>query len=189
MLYSDDELFDILNEDGSRTGTVVTRGEAHRTGALHGSVHIWVVRGRLDGIEVLLQRRAKDKDSFPDCYDAASTGHINAGEDCLSAAVREIGEGTGISAKPAELILLEKRRVSEDNVFHGKRFINNEITWVYLYRGEVRENELCHEQTEISALEWFSGEALQAAMKENDPRFCIDPKELELVLSCFRDID
>ena len=38
------ELFDILNEDGSKTGVVKERGVAHREGALHGTVHIWIVR-------------------------------------------------------------------------------------------------------------------------------------------------
>ena len=99
-MYSDNELFDILNEKGEKTGQTMPRGEVHRTGALHGSVHIWVIRRRLEGSEVLLQKRAHDKDSYPDCYDAASTGHIDAGEDSLAAAVREVGEELGLKVSP-----------------------------------------------------------------------------------------
>ena len=64
-MYSDEELFDIRDESGARTGEQMPRGEVHRTGALHGSVHIWVIRGRLRGFEVLVQKRAEDKDSYP----------------------------------------------------------------------------------------------------------------------------
>lgn len=38
------ELFDILNEDGTRSGLVRERGVAHREGSLHGTVHTWIVR-------------------------------------------------------------------------------------------------------------------------------------------------
>ena len=38
------ELFDILNEDGTKTGLVRERGVAHREGSLHGTVHTWIVR-------------------------------------------------------------------------------------------------------------------------------------------------
>ena len=187
-MYTDNELFDILNEKGERTGETMPRSEAHRTGALHGSVHIWVLRRRLEGTEVLLQKRAEDKDSFPSCYDAAATGHIDSGEDTVSAAVRETREEIGISAKPAELIPLFRKRVSEDNIFHGKRFINNEITWVYLYAGEVSDGELIREEAEISELRWFDSKELSEALARKAEGFCVDPQELAQVLKCADDM-
>ena len=68
------ELFDILNEDGSKTGVVKERGVAHREGALHGTVHIWIVRENdKSGYDVLLQKRSDNKDSYPGCYDKFGT--------------------------------------------------------------------------------------------------------------------
>lgn len=183
-MCADNELFDILNESGDKTGQTMERGEVHRTGALHGSVHIWVIRRRLEGLEVLLQKRAPDKDSYPDCWDAASTGHINAGEDSLSAAVREVGEELGIKAASSELIPLFSRRVKEDNVFNGRRFINNEITRVYLLRRDIRDEELKPEQEEISELKWFGAQQLRELPKSGAEGFCVDYGELSEVLSC-----
>lgn len=183
-MYSDDELFDILNESGEKTGQTMPRGEVHRTGALHGSVHIWVIRRRLEGLEVLLQRRAHDKDSYPDCYDAASSGHINAGEDSLSAAVREVSEELGLNVSPSEIIPLFKQRVREDNVFRGKRFINNEVNRVYLLRRDIRDEEVDFEREEISELKWFGAERLTELLKENAKGFCVDIEELQEVLGC-----
>ena len=70
-MYSDDELFDVLNDSGERTETTKRRGDIHRDGDWHASVHIWIARRRISGMEFLLQKRADDKDSFPGCWDAA----------------------------------------------------------------------------------------------------------------------
>ena len=43
------ELFDVLNEDGSRSGIVRERGVVHCEGSLHPTVHIWIVKEREDG--------------------------------------------------------------------------------------------------------------------------------------------
>lgn len=64
-MYSDDELFDVLNDSGERTETTKRRGDIHRDGDWHASVHIWIARRRISGMEFLLQKRADDKDSFP----------------------------------------------------------------------------------------------------------------------------
>ena len=36
------ELFDVIDEDGNKTGQVKERGVAHRDGTLHATVHIWI---------------------------------------------------------------------------------------------------------------------------------------------------
>lgn len=188
-MYSDGELFDILDETGARTGEVMPRGEVHTTGALHGSVHVWLVSGAGADAHVLLQKRAADKDSFPSCLDAACTGHIDSGEEPLAAAVRELSEEIGVQALPSELIPLFRRRVSEDNVFHGKRFINNEITWVYLYRGGFALSELRFEKAEISALEELPAQELRRRLREGGDGLCIDRDEFEEVMRCAEDMN
>ncbi|MGN1338805.1 MAG: NUDIX domain-containing protein [Oscillospiraceae bacterium] len=187
-MYSDDELFDVLTEDGEHTGQRKRRGDIHRDGDWHASVHIWAARRRLGGMEFLLQKRADSKDSFPGCFDAASTGHIDAGEDAISAAVRELYEEMGIRARPSELVLLFRRKVSEDNVFHEKRFLNNEIKWVFLYRGTISEHSIHFEQEEISAVCWQSAAEIKPALEENDPRYCIDLSEFREVVRCAEDV-
>lgn len=187
-MYSDDELFDVLTSGGDRTETTKRRGDIHRDGDWHASVHIWIARRRLGGMEFLLQKRAEDKDSFPGCWDAASTGHIDAGEDPITAAIRELGKEVGIKARPSELVLLCRRKVSEDNVFHGKRFLNNEIKWVFLFKGLVCENTLRFEKEEISALDWHAAADIKHALEHKDPRYCIDLREFREVQRCADDI-
>ena len=74
------ELFDILEEDGSKSGIVRERGVTHWEGSLHPTVHIWIVREREQGAyDVLLQKRSARKDSYPGCYDISAAGHVTAG--------------------------------------------------------------------------------------------------------------
>ena len=76
----------------------------HRDGDLHRTVHMWVVRKREDGgIDVLLQKRSKDKDSYPGCYDISSAGHVQAGDEFENAALRELEEELGIKALREDL--------------------------------------------------------------------------------------
>lgn len=61
------ELLDIVDEDGEPTGVTVDREVAHRDGIRHRTSHVWLVRkGPTNALEVLLQKRAADKDAFPE---------------------------------------------------------------------------------------------------------------------------
>ena len=73
------EYFDIRDKNGDITGEVKERSLVHQDGDLHGTVHIWVVRKTTTGYDVLLQKRSATKDSFPECYDISSAGHVEAG--------------------------------------------------------------------------------------------------------------
>lgn len=75
------------------------RSEAHRLGLRHRTSHVWLVPARKNGVlEVLLQKRSDEKDSFPGCYDISSAGHIPAGQGFVDSALRELKEELGVTA-------------------------------------------------------------------------------------------
>ena len=57
-----------------------------------------------------LQKRALTKDSFPGRYDTSSAGHIQAGDEPLKSAMRELKEELGIAAKPEQLQFVDTFR-------------------------------------------------------------------------------
>ena len=128
------EYFELLNQRGEKLGRIKEREAVHRDGDIHGASHIWVVRRGEKGDEVLLQKRRPDKDSFPGCLDTSCAGHMTAGEDFVSTALRELGEELGLTAAPEDLIFLERRYVEGEHVFHGRPFRNHEVFDVYLLR-------------------------------------------------------
>jgi isopentenyldiphosphate isomerase len=104
---SDDggELFPLVTEAGERIG-VATRAQCHADPALlHPSIHVVVVAA--DGL--VWQLRGPRKDSAPLHWDHACSGHVGVDEDDAGAALRELAEELGVSARAADLVLLGRR--------------------------------------------------------------------------------
>ena len=78
---------------------------------MHRAVHILVFNRKGD---CLLQKRSMLKDRLPGVWDSSAAGHLNAGEDYLPAAVRELEEELGLRAEPSQLELLAKLSASPD---------------------------------------------------------------------------
>ena len=72
------EFFDIVDETGQPTGEIISRDEAHQKGTLHRTAHVWLVKKKPTGYDILLQKRSEEKDSYPGMYDTSSAGHISA---------------------------------------------------------------------------------------------------------------
>lgn len=68
------EILDIVDENGEPTGETVEREFAHADGIRHRTSHVWLARKRNGRAEILLQKRAENKDSYPGCYDISSAG-------------------------------------------------------------------------------------------------------------------
>ena len=68
------EIFDIIDENGNPTGKTVTREKAHTDGIPHRTAHIWIIRKKDGRVQVLLQKRSMNKDSFPGKFDTSSAG-------------------------------------------------------------------------------------------------------------------
>ena len=72
---------------------VMPRSEVHRLGLMHRSVHILVFNSAR---ELFIQKRSMRKDSNPGLWDSSAAGHVDAGEDYLACAQRELGEELGL---------------------------------------------------------------------------------------------
>lgn len=174
------ELFDILNEDGSKTGIVKERGVSHREGALHGTVHIWIVRKNdKSGYDVLLQKRSANKDSHPGCYDISSAGHISAGDERMESALRELWEELGLSVQPEHLESFGTTHVKFEKTFYGKRFRDNEISSDFVYRQPVDIDKLNLQESEVSEVRWMDYEECRQKVAQGSMPNCINPEEFE----------
>ena len=116
------EIFDIIDENGNPTGKTVERSIAHAEGIRHRTAHIWIIRRKNGRTEILLQKRSRNKDSFPGKFDTSSAGHIQAGDEPLESALRELKEELGIHAVPEDLQFAGKFPISFAKEFHGKMF-------------------------------------------------------------------
>lgn len=167
------ELLDICDEFGVPTGKTVERSVAHREGINHRTAHVWVVRVRDERVEVLLQKRALNKDSFPGRYDTSSAGHIKAGDEPLSSAIRELYEELSIKCAEEDLIEIGKFNVEYDKVFNGKMFKDRECAFVYIYKNEIDIESLKLQEEEIIDVKWFDIDTLEEALNNRDTTFCV----------------
>lgn len=176
------ELFDVCNEEGEPVGRIVERSHAHAEGICHRTAHIWVVR-MVDGIyQVLLQKRAENKESFPGCYDTSSAGHIQSGDEPLESAIRELGEELGIHAEPEQLTYVGKFHIHYEKEFHGHLFKDNEVSFVFCYREPVDIEKLTLQKEELDAVEWFTIQEVYEACRTQNPQFCVPIEGLETLM-------
>ena len=176
------ELFDILNEDGTKSGIVRERGVAHREGSMHATVHMWIVRkNQKSGYDVLLQKRSACKDSNPGCYDISSAGHVGAGDDSLESAVREMSEELGLSVSPDELHYIGVHHGAFEAEFYGKLFRDNELSSVYVYTKPVEIKDLTLQESEVEEVIWMDYEECMRKVADGTLPNCIYEDEFRMV--------
>ncbi len=95
-----DELFDVVDEN-DQVLKQETREVVHRDGLTHRAVHLFVFNKRK---EVFLQKRSRLKDVHPRLWDSSAAGHVNAGEDYETTAVRELEEELGVKNEAVQEI-------------------------------------------------------------------------------------
>ena len=148
-----EELVDILDEDGGRIG-VKTKREAHTQGLWHKAIHIWIYNSKG---EVLLQKRAMTKSTLPGVWDTSVAGHLSAGESFEDAAVRELYEELGVSAKSEELKEVVNRKAVYTDPEQG--YYNREFVQVYLYGLDELPTKL--QKEEVDAVRFISIDRLE----------------------------
>ncbi len=128
-----DELFDIVNEDGSPTGITKRRADVHRDGDWHRAIHIWVWGVDDDGPYILMNQRGRHKDTWPLALDATVGGHLGAGE-TVEDAYREVEEEIGVPVDPARLHYLYTR--ARESNGHIPGIIDRERQEIFLLRDD-----------------------------------------------------
>ena len=167
------EYFDIVDENGLPVGGTVNRAEAHEKGIQHRTAHIWVVEKTDNGYKVLLQKTSAEKESFPAMYDTSSAGHIQAGDEPLESAQRELFEELGIKADAADFSYAGKFHIKYEKEFHGNLFRDNEVAFVYVYEKPVDIDTLCLQIEEVEEVRWFDIEEVFEGCKHRDGTFCV----------------
>lgn len=169
------EFFDILDEQGNKTGKTKARTEVHRDGDWHKAVHIWIVN---DKDEILLQKRSPNKDSYPNMWDISSAGHLTAGDDSLQGAIREIKEELGVDVTPSQLKLIGVRKKADK---YSQTFINNEFNDVYLLRLSLDLDKITLQEDEVSEVKYIPINKFRSMIKTRDKTLLMHDDEFEML--------
>ena len=172
------ECLDVVDENGLPTGETVDREIAHRTGIWHRTSHLWLMRKKDGRTQILLQKRAAHKDSYPGCYDISSAGHIPAGVDYKPSAVRELKEELGVDANAEEFLFCGDRKIVMDACFHGKPFHDRQHSRVFLLWLDLPEKAFRVDPNEVESVCWMDFEACCQGVEQNRFLHCIALEEL-----------
>ncbi len=161
--HGSEEYFDILDENGNKTGRTKLRSEVHRDGDWHRAVHIWAVN---DKGEILLQRRAPNKDTHPNFWDISAGGHLQAGDDPLTGAAREVKEEIGLDIPLTDFQPLCEHHSSAQP---HPGFINNSFYNSYIIRTNKTLTDMTRQESEVSELKFVPFLEFKTMVENNDP--------------------
>jgi 8-oxo-dGTP pyrophosphatase MutT (NUDIX family) len=159
------EMLEVVDENGQVVG-IESREKIHKEGLLHKEVHVIFVTPQK---EIIFQRREKDKASWPDKLDATAGGHVDPGEDFLSAAIREAVEETSIDIKKEELVFGGVVRTS---VFEPHTGVTNNVirnVYGYLFTGDLSDLKI--EEGKIIEFVKYDFESLKNLNDEEKIKF------------------
>lgn len=174
------EYIDILNEKGEFTGERATRVEVHKRGYWHRVIHILLINSNK---EILLQKRAKNKEKNPNLWDISCSGHLSSGDTSIIGAMREFEEELGIKADKQNMNLIHTIRKS---YVPREGFIENEIQDVYVYKADININNIVMQKEEVSEVKYVPFEIYVKKILSNSKEFVDRGKEYKEVIEKIR---
>ncbi len=145
----------IVDENDQPVGSA-TKQEAWDKGLIHRCVRVVVENA---AGQILLQHRTLTKDIFPNCWDTAAAGHVDAGEDYDAAVVHEIDEELGLKG----LALTEMGTYRSDETIDGRRFNR----FARVYRATSEETPTQFEVGKIDGWRWFTIQDIKELIKNH----------------------
>ncbi len=139
---------------------VGTGRDAREKGIIHRISRVFLFNSRG---ELLITKRADHISSLPGKWDQSAAGHVDEGEDYLTAAKRELEEEVGV--KNIELTEKGKFFTNEKDQ-PGKIVKRFNMLYIGEYDGEVKPNA-----EEVSQIRWISNEELSAWMEKHPQDF------------------
>lgn len=158
------EFIDVLDERRNKVGIVRNRELVYKNGDWHKTVHIWLINSKN---ELLIQKRAKDKQTFPNLWAISIAGHVISGETSIEAALREIKEEIGIDVNPNDLkLIFTIKRIQEYK--NGFLHVHDDV---YLFKYDLDLYNTKIQKEELTDIRFINYKELEERLINKDPSF------------------
>jgi len=149
------ELWDILDENGDKTGRLHERGKPMQQGDYHLVVQIWIMNSKGN---FLISKRSPSTTGWAGMWQTTG-GSAVAGDDSLTTALKETVEEIGITLDPknGQLFKHYKTPHTKDNTFYD----------VWLFRQDVDISTIALQPDETCDAMWASKETIKQMVIEN----------------------
>ncbi len=157
-----EELIDVLDEFGNKTGIVKKKSDIKRDGDFHRAISVIIFD---EDNNVLLQKRSSSKKIFANLWSIFLKGHIQAGETPIDACIREINEEVGLIANPDNLKYLYTLYEEHiDNDYIERIFFDT-----FFLRMKFKFSDITIQEEELSDVKLIPIDEVFSLFDNNDP--------------------
>jgi 8-oxo-dGTP diphosphatase len=137
------EIWDILDNDGNKTGRTIERDKPMAEGDYHLVVHVWI---RNSKNEYLISKRTPNK-TFPNMWDTVG-GSAILGESSLEAAIREVKEEIGLDLSKSDGKIIKRLTRSKRD--------SSDIVDIWFFEKDAEISGLVYQPDEVCDAKWAS---------------------------------
>lgn len=152
------ELWDVLDENGKKTGRLHERGSPMKSGEYHLAVCVWIMNTKG---EFLISKRTHNK-LCPNMWECTG-GNAVAGDDSLTTAIKEVKEELGVVLKPENGSLLRQCKFCADEYREG-----GELVDIWVFCQEVDIPSIVFQPNETCDAMWTTKEQINHMIEEKD---------------------
>lgn len=148
MSGQDIDHFEVLDEEGHKTGKLLDRQAVHDQELWHEAVNVWIINSRS---EVLLQLRGPKVDVNPSVWDVAVGTHVRPDEDPTESALRCLKDEMGITITADNLQHLFN--IQSANPVEGGK-MHKTLSHVFLLKRDINLDDFTYDTEKIATLVW-----------------------------------
>lgn len=161
-----EEMIDILDENGIKTGQILPRKEVHEKGLWHRAIVVAIINEKN---EILLQQRNANKEKNANMWDISAAGHISAGQDSLMAATREINEevsvnlGFNVEVKEFRFMYSFRKEQKFSDTFIERQFYD----FFILRQNGINAQSIKYQESEVQDIKFVTITELNELREKN----------------------
>jgi len=160
--YKFDEMIDVLDENGNKTGEIRSRKDVHEKGLWHRIALLAIANDRN---EILIQQRGANVSKFPNLWDLSVASHVAAGQTSLNTILREVNEEIGFQI-PRKITVLDFQFITSFRNHHTiGNIIENQFYDLFLLRENINLDQITFNDNEVQNIQYLNYTAIQKLMK------------------------
>ena len=156
-----EELIDVLDKDGNKTGIIKKKSDIKKDGDYHRAIAVLVIN---NNNEILMQKRSSRKRIYPNLWSIFVKGHVQSGETSIDACIRELSEEVGININSNELSYLYT--IFEEVI--DKDYIERIFYDTYILRKDFNLTDITIQKEELSDIKLLNSNEVISLIKNND---------------------
>lgn len=156
-----EELIDVLDAFGIKTGIVKEKSQIKKDGNYHRAISVLIIN---DNNEILMQKRSSNRKVYPNLWGIFVKGHVRSNESVLESSKREVLEELGILIDESELEYLYT--IKEEKITNND-YIERIFFDTFLIKKNVDINDIVIDTNEVSDVRWCHYKDVLKLIKED----------------------